>query len=413
MEHGSSNWDLISHDGRAVGSAPDQPAVSRAGSSPAPGLAQRPWKYIVRKTVREFGKDECIDAAAALTFYAVLAIFPATLAMISLVSLIGHGRSTTAALIGVVEDLGPAAVADTLREPVLELGRSPSVGWALALGLGGAIWSASGYIGAFGRAMNHVYEVPEGRPFWKLRPTMLLITLAAVVLMGLVGVGLVVSGPVARDLGAAIGLQDTTVTIWNIAKWPVLLAMIILVVALLYYATPNVRHPRFRWMSPGSVIAIVTWVLASFGLSFYVGRIAKYGDTYGSLAGVVVFLLWIYVSNLALLFGAEVDAEVERGRELQAGIEAEDSLQLLPRDTRATEKKAAKLAKDIELGRALREQHLGGGQGSDAEPPGIPSTPVPVSTMVNRRAWGAGPGSGADLARSPGGDNASSKLGSS
>jgi membrane protein len=224
----------------------------------------------------------------------------------------------------------------------------------LIIGIVGALWSASGYVGAFGRAMNRVYEIKEGRPFWKLRPLMIVITLASVILAGLVAIGLVVSGPLARAIGDAIGLGETAVTVWNIAKWPVLLLLAALVVAILYYATPNVKQPKFRWISVGAGIAIVTWVVASALFGLYVSQFSNYNKTYGSLAGVIIFLLWLWITNLALLFGAEVDAEMERGRQLQAGIAAEEDIQLPPRDTRVIDKNEAKDDRDIEQARQLR-----------------------------------------------------------
>jgi membrane protein len=209
-------------------------------------------------------------------------------------------------------------------------------------------------VGAFGRAMNRIYEIREGRPFWKLRPLMIVITLAAVILAGLVAIGLVVSGPLARAIGDAIGLGQTAVTGWNIAKWPVLLGLAALVVAILYYATPNVKQPKFRWISVGAAVAIITWVIASALFGLYVSQFSNYNKTYGSLAGVIIFLLWLWITNLALLFGAELDAEMERGRQLQAGIPAEHELQLPARDTRVIDKTDAKDARDIEQGEQLR-----------------------------------------------------------
>jgi membrane protein len=186
---------------------------------------------------------------------------------------------------------------------------------------------------------------------------MIVITLIAVILAGLVAIGLVVSGPLARAIGDAIGLGETTVTVWNIAKWPVLLALAALVVAILYYATPNVKQPKFRWISVGAAIAIITWVIASALFGLYVAQFSNYNKTYGSLAGVIIFLLWLWITNLALLFGAELDAEMERGRQLQAGIPAENELQLPPRDTRVIDKTDAKDARDIEQGEHLRRSH--------------------------------------------------------
>jgi membrane protein len=273
--------------------------------------------------------------------------------MVSLLGLFGQAGKT-GELVDVLTEMGAGSVADTIKGPLEQLTATSSAGIALVIGIAGALWSASGYVGAFGRAMNRIYEIQEGRPFWKLRPLMIVITLAAVILAGLVAIGLVVSGPVARAIGDAIGLGETAVTIWSIAKWPVLLGLAAVVVAILYYATPNVQQPKFRWISIGAVVAIITWVLASTLFGLYVSQFSNYNKTYGSLAGVIIFLLWLWITNLALLFGAELNAETERGRQLQAGIPAEEDLQLPARDTRVIEKNAAKDARDIEQGLQLR-----------------------------------------------------------
>jgi membrane protein len=202
--------------------------------------------------------------------------------------------------------------------------------------------------------MNRVYKIDEGRPVWKLRPTMLLVTLITVVLTALVAIGLVVTGPAAQAVGDAVGLGSTAVTVWNIAKWPVMLAVVVVIVALLYYATPNVKQPKFRWISVGALVAIITWIVASALFGFYVANFSSYNKTYGSLAGVIVFLLWLWITNLALLFGAELDAELERGRELQAGLPAEEVIQLPARDTRNIEKAERKEREDIERGKEIR-----------------------------------------------------------
>lgn len=325
-------------------------------------LTKPSWKYIARRTLREFSDDQCTDLAAALTYYSVLALFPALLAVVSLLGLFGQ-QGKTDELVGVLSDMGAGSVADTIRGPLAQLTENSSAGLALIVGVVGALWSASGYVGAFGRAMNRVYEIREGRPFWKLRPLMIVITLAAVILAGLVAIGLVVSGPLARAIGDAIGLGETAVTVWNIAKWPVLLFLAALVVAILYYATPNVRQPKFRWISVGAAVAIITWVIASALFGLYVSQFSNYNKTYGSLAGVIIFLLWLWITNLALLFGAELDAEMERGRQLQAGIPAADELQLPPRDTRVIDKTDAKDARDVEQGEQLRRSR---GEGTTA-----------------------------------------------
>ena len=335
----------------------DNPDPEDPGKSDSPVKLTKPsWKYIARKTLREFSDDQCTDLAAALTYYSVLALFPALLALVSMLGLVGQ-RGKTDELVGVLSDMGAGSVADTIKGPLQQLTENSSAGLVLIIGIVGALWSASGYVGAFGRAMNRVYEIREGRPFWKLRPVMIVITLIAVILAGLVAIGLVVSGPLARAIGDAIGLGETTVTVWNIAKWPVLLALAALVVAILYYATPNVKQPKFRWISVGAAIAIITWVIASALFGLYVAQFSNYNKTYGSLAGVIIFLLWLWITNLALLFGAELDAEMERGRQLQAGIPAENELQLPPRDTRVIDKTDAKDARDIEQGEHLRRSH--------------------------------------------------------
>jgi len=318
-------------------------------------LAKPTWGYVLRKTVREFLDDQCTDLAAALTYYSILALFPAAIAMLSLVGLVGQQQKTVDTLLQILSDIGASSAADTLEPTLTQLAGSQGAGLALVIGLATALWSASGYVGAFGRGMNRIYEIDEGRPIWKLRPTMLLVTLVTVVLAAVVAVGLVLTGPAAEAVGSAIGLESAAVTVWSIAKWPVLLAVVVLIVALLYYATPNVKQPKFRWISIGAVVAIVVWVLASAAFGFYVANFSSYDRTYGSLAGVIAFLLWLWITNLALLFGAELDAELERGRQLQAGIAAEEELQLPPRDTRKSDKAADKARKDVEQGRRLRE----------------------------------------------------------
>jgi membrane protein len=204
--------------------------------------------------------------------------------------------------------------------------------------------------------MNRVYETDEGRPFWKLRPWTILVTLVAILLVGCVLVMLIVSGPLADSIGSVIGLGSQAVTVWNIAKWPVIVLVVVLIVAMLYYATPNVKQPKFRWLSIGAVVAIVTWIVASVLFAFYVATFGSYDKTYGSLAGVIAGLLWLWITNVALLFGAELDSELERGRELQAGVAAERRLQLPARDTRGIRKARKKELKDIARGRAIRTQ---------------------------------------------------------
>ncbi|MDT5011385.1 MAG: rane protein [Mycobacterium sp.] len=317
-------------------------------------LTKRSVLYVVRKTAREFSKDQCMDLAAALTYYAVLSIFPALVVIVSLLGVFGQGRRTTDAILQIVSSVAPGSAVETLRAPIQQLVESPSAGFALIAGLLGALWSASGYIGAFGRAMNRIYEIEEGRPVWKLRPLQLGLTLGALVAAAAAAFILAVSGPVATAIGDAIGAGSVSLTVWNIAKWPLILALMVLAIAALYYATPNIQQPKFRWISVGAGVAVVTWVLASVLFGLYVANFGSYNKTYGALAGVIVFLLWLWITNLALLFGAELDAELERGRQLQAGIAAEEELQLPARDDRVAKKNEAKDEQDVERGRALR-----------------------------------------------------------
>ena len=259
-------------------------------------------------------------------------------------------------MLDMLRQMGQDNAADQLRGPIDQMTQSSASGFAFVLGLLGAIWSASAYIGAFGRALNRIYGIQEGRPVWKLRPLQLAMTLVGVLLVAAVLIGLVVSGPVARAVGDTIGLGGGAVTVWSIVKWPVILAIVIVLVAMLYYLTPNVRKPKFRWISVGATIAIVTWILASLAFGLYVANFGSYNKTYGSLAGVVVFLLWLWLTNVALLFGAEVDAELERAGQLQAGVEAEETLHVSPRDTTAAEKRERKHEELVEDGRRIREE---------------------------------------------------------
>ena len=341
-----------------------QKASTRERTAPDPEDPRKPdsvtditkpsWKYIAQKTLREFTADQCTDLAAALTYFGTLAVFPALLAFVSLIGLFGDAAETTDSLLDVVGGLVPADTLETIRGPIEQLASSPAAGFALITGILGALWSASGYVGAFSRAMNRIYAIQEGRPFWKLRPVTLLVTVIAIVFAVVAAALIVLSGPIAEQVANAIGLGDTGLAIWSILKWPVLLLLAVVVIAILYYATPNVKQPKFRWMSVGAFVALVVWLIASAGFGFYAANFSSYNATYGSIGGIIVFLLWIWISNLALLFGAELDAELERGRELQAGIAAEDTIQLPPRDTKASDKKAAKHDEDVRVGRRLR-----------------------------------------------------------
>ncbi|NKY07615.1 YihY family inner membrane protein [Cellulomonas hominis] len=258
-------------------------------------MTKRSWKYVVRTTVREFQHDQCTDLAAALTYYAVLALAPALLAIVSVLGLVGNGQDLVQQVVDTVQDVGPEDAAETIGPILDRIQQSPGAGLTFILSLALALWSASGYVAAFSRGMNRVYEIDEGRPIWKLRPVLLVVTVVLVLFAVAVVVALVASGGLARSIGSAIGLSDTAVTVWNIAKWPVVLVLVVLAVAILYYFTPNVRQPKFRWISPGAGVAVVVWVLASAAFGFYVANFGKYESTYGSLAGIIILLLWLWL----------------------------------------------------------------------------------------------------------------------
>jgi membrane protein len=284
----------------------------------------------------------------------VLSIFPAALALTALLGLVGEADRSVKT---VVDVLDPLVSKDTLGtvEPVLtQLANSQSAGLTLVLGLLAALWTASGYVGAFSRAMNRIYEVPEGRPFWKLRPLMMLVTLVAVALVACVLIMLVVSGPLADSIGDVVGLGSQALLLWKILKWPLIGLLACVIVALLYYATPNVQQPKLRWISVGAAVAIVIAVGASILFSIYVAGFGSYNKVYGSLAGVVVTLIFLWLTNVALLVGAEVNAEIERGRQLQGGLTAERDIQLPARDTDKVEVAADREAEDRAEGRKIR-----------------------------------------------------------
>jgi len=295
-------------------------------------LTRRSWKDVLKRTVREFREDNLTDWAAALTYYAVLALFPGLIVMVSLLGLLGEYPRTFEAILEIVRQVGPDSAVETFSGPIESVIREKAAAGALlGFGLVTALWSASGYIGAFTRASNSIYEVEEGRPFWRLRPTQIAVTIFMVLMLAILALALVVSGPLAEAIGDVIGLGGTAVTVFSIVKWPVAILAVMVMFAVLYYVAPNVKQPRFRWITPGGVLAVVLWILASAGFALYVAFFGSYNKTYGSLGGVIVFLTWLWISNVALLLGAELNAEVERARELELGLPAEEELQLEPK----------------------------------------------------------------------------------
>lgn len=292
------------------------------------------WGATLKRTVLEFREDDMTDWAAALTYYGLLSLFPALIALVAILGLFGDPQSTTRTITDVVTQIGPGTAADTFSGPIESITSDRgAAGVLFVVGLATALWAASGYIGAFMRAANVIYETPEGRPFWKLRPLQLLVTLAMLLLLALVALALVLTGPIVDAVADPLGVGSTAVSIWEIAKWPVLVAVVILMFAVLYHAAPNVKLPGFRWVTPGALLALAVWLVASAAFAFYVANFGSYDKTYGTLGGVVTLLVWLWITNIALLLGMELNAERERSRELEAGVPgAERELQLDPRD---------------------------------------------------------------------------------
>ncbi len=312
------------------------------------------WRYALGRTTREFSRNKCTDLAASLTYYTMLSIFPALLAVVSLLGVVGQAEETTQTLLALIREFASDEVVSTLRQPIEQLTNAPSAGFALVAGLLGAIWSASGYVGAFGRALNQIYSVDEGRSFLKLKPLMLLVTLFLLVSVAIMAVLFILSGTFAQKLGSFIGLGDTAVAVWNIAKWPVVIIFAVMLVAVLYYGAPNVKAPRFRVLSAGAFVALLVLGLATSGFFYYVIHFGSYNKTYGTIGGVIVLLLWIWIANQSLLFGAVLDVELERARELNSGEHAERSLLLEPREVSGIQKLESKLERDVQKAEGLR-----------------------------------------------------------
>lgn len=312
--------------------------ATRAGPGGGPparkptGMPRRSWKEALRRTVKEFKKDNLTDWAAALTYYGVLSIFPALIALVSIVGLLSTASVRT--LTDNVGTLAPGAVRGVLEAMLRQIeGTQGRAGIALAIGILVALWSASGYVAAFMRASNAVYDIGEGRPAWKTLPTRLAVTIAVVVLLALIAIGVTFTGSLAQRAGSILGVGESAITVWSYAKWPVMVLLFALILALLYWAAPNVKRP-VRWVTPGSLLAVVIWVVASAAFAAYVANFASYNKTYGSLAAVIIFLVWLWISNIAILLGLEYNAELERQRAIESGHPPGEEPYAEPRDTR-------------------------------------------------------------------------------
>jgi membrane protein len=288
-------------------------------------LPRDAWAGTLKRTVAEFRDDKLNHWGAALTFYAVLSVFPALLVLVSLVGLFADPDRITKVLTDTVTQLGPETAAKTFEGPITSITSHRGSAGVVAIAGGlAALWAASGYVSAFTDACNAIYEVDEGRPFWKRKPLELLVTAMVIVIATIVALGLLLTGPLVGALGGALGVSDSVLTLWRYAKWPAMAVLVLLVFGILYYATPNARVRGVSWVTPGAVLALAAWIAASLMFALYVSNFASYDKTYGTLAGVVVFLVWLWITNMAILLGAELNAEVERAHQLEEGVPGAD-----------------------------------------------------------------------------------------
>src|SRR6202035_1240114 len=284
----------------------------RAPASPT-GLSLRSWLGVIGRTVREFRRDNLTDLAAALTYYGVLAVFPALIALVSVLGLVGH--SATQPLIENLGKVAPGPAKSIFTSAIRGIQKSRgAAGVIFIASVAGALWSASAYVAAFMRASNVIYDVEEGRPIWRTMPVRVGVTIVMVFLLAASTVAVVLTGSLAKDVGGLLGVASSAVGVWDIAKWPLLLVIVSGMFTLLYWASPNVKQVGVRWLTPGGTLAVAAWVLASGAFALYVANFSSYNETYGALAAVVVFLVWLWLSNIAVLLGAEFNAELERGR---------------------------------------------------------------------------------------------------
>jgi membrane protein len=310
------------------------PSVERNAPDSPTDLPKPRWGKVFKGAVKEFKDDELTDRAAALTYYAVLSLFPALLVLVSLLGIMGKG--TTDRVMDNITKLAPGPARDIITQAVEQLQGGAGIGSIMAIvGLVLAVWSASGYVAGFIRAANAVYDMPEGRPVWKVLPVRVGITVVLMVMTAVSAIIVVFTGGLARQVGTALGIGDTALTVWSIAKWPVLVVLVTLMIALLYWATPNAKVKGFRWITPGSFLALFLAMVASVGFAFYVANFASYNKTYGAMAGVVIFLIWLWIINLAILLGLEFDAETARQRAIAGGHPPTDEPYTQPRDTTA------------------------------------------------------------------------------
>jgi membrane protein len=280
------------------------------------------WRGVLWRSLVGYPKGGCIDFAGAMTYRAVTAMIPSLVVIVSLVNLVTDGQAAVDAVVAILRDLGAGSiVANSGLRTVLDslLVKQGSASVLLGSGLFGAIWSGSGYVAAFTRASNRIYGVREGRPWWKVQLLQFGLATVALVLLAVEAAGLVISGPLAKLVGDRVHAGAPFRLAWSAGRWPVLVLIAVVLLSLLFWIAPNVRQPRFRWLTLGGTVALAVWIAVSFGFGLYVANFGSYDRTYGSLGAIMVFLVWLYLSNSALLLGVQVNAEVQRGRLIQAG----------------------------------------------------------------------------------------------
>lgn len=352
------------HDpARTVHPGLDGRTVDRSGR-----LSRPSWMFVIRTATGGFFRDQCIDLAAGLSFRMLLSLFPALVSLVSILSLAGQSGTVVSDVMDELERIVPSETWSTVRPLLDSVLDAPSPGLGLFVGLAISLWSSSGYVKSFGRAMNRVVGIEEGRGPIVFNLVMYLLTLGMLVLGAVALLVFVLSGPLASAIGGVLGMSDVTLAVWNVARWFLLAAIVVLCVAVLYHATPNLQQPRFRWLSIGALIAIIVSILATAGVTVYVSQFGAYNATYGALTGVIIFLFWVFIVNGILLFGAELDCEIERVRQLQAGLPAEVTLQLPVRSTKLTQRQARQEEDTIRRGHNLRLSGGASQQDPDAAP---------------------------------------------
>jgi membrane protein len=310
--------------GTATGTLPDSPT----------DLSGRAWWETVKRTAKEFVDDGLDDWAAALTYYGVLAVFPGLILLASILGLVG--QPVIQPLIDSLGQVAPGPVGEILTSSLTTLGENSDTAGSLALvGLAGSLWTTAGYVGAFMRASNVIYDVPEGRPIWKTLPIRLAVTVVVGVMLGTSALLVVFTGDFAGWFGRLLGVGPTAVAVWSIARWPVLFVLVSIILGVLYWAAPNARQAGFRWITPGGLLAVLLWIAASAGFGVYAANFGSYDKTYGTLGGVAVFLVWMWISNIAVLLGAELDAELHRARAIAGGAPPDEEPYMPLRDTQA------------------------------------------------------------------------------